>query len=376
VKAKKNVVIVTWLGGGNYGTSLQSFALHKALEKIGYNVSFLKGIPVRFTFKDRIKWLLALIGIDLARIKKHIISSHLTLRQKKLALFIKSNYNFCKPIYSLRDLNRLVKKTDVFVTGSDQIWNTRFSFNPFYFLDFAGDAKRVAYASSIGLQDFPEEHKPQVKKLLSKFSHIGLRENTAVNIASRLLNRKDVVQVLDPTFLLTSSEWVDISEKATIEISLPQKYIFCYLIGNNPWYKEQLVKVVAAAGIKNIVIVPAAENAGFTIDGARIYNDAGPLEFVKLIKESSFVCTDSFHATAISINLNKNFVEFMRFKDSDKASQNSRLYDMLTHYQLMNRIYSYKTTEWGNDIDFSCSNKQLKEDRKFSLNYLINAIEN
>lgn len=99
------------------------------------------------------------------------------------------------------------------------------------------------------------------------------------------------------------------------------------------------------------------------------------MEFVKLIKESTFVCTDSFHATAISINLNKDFVEFMRFKDSDKVSQNSRIYDVLNHYQLMNRIYSDKTTEWSDSIDFKYSNMLLEEDRKYSLDYLVNAIK-
>lgn len=372
----KNIAIVTWLGSGNYGTSLQSFALHKKIQMLGYNVCFLQYIPTSFNYRNFIKFILGKIGINLEKWKNFIFHSTSSVKQAKLSRFISDNYNINKPINTKGELERLIAETDVFVTGSDQIWNTSYRFNPFYFLDFAGSAKRIAYASSIGLQDFPKEHKPKVKELLSKFSHIGVRENTAVDIVSKLLNRKDIIQVLDPTFLLTSLEWIGISEKATIEIRLPEKYILCYLIGNNPWYKEQLEKVVATTGIENVIIIPAVENSDFSIDGALIYDNAGPLEFVKLIKESSFVCTDSFHATAISINLNKNFVEFMRFKDSDKTSQNSRLYDVLSLYQLMHRIYSDKTTEWSRNIDFTYSNKQLEEDRKKSLDYLVNAIEN
>lgn len=372
----KKIVLVTWVGNGNYGTSLQSFALHRKLEMLGYKVSFLQNFPNTFGFKYKVNNILSSLGIDTKKIKETIRPQKQTLKQRKLADFISKNYSFYKPILSQSDLGELKASTDVFVTGSDQIWNTAFRFTPFYFLDFAGDSKRVAYASSIGLNDFPKQHKPIVKELLSKFSHIGLREQTAVDIVSKLLGRADVVQVLDPTFLLNEVEWTEISDKATIEIKLPKKFIFCYLIGNNSWYKQQLGEVISATGIKNVIIVPAAENADFSIEGATVYENAGPLEFVKLIKESSFVCTDSFHATAISINLNKNFVEFMRFKDSDKVSQNSRIYDVLNHYQLMNRIYSDKTTEWSDGIDFKYSNIQLEEDRRHSLNYLINAIEN
>lgn len=372
---KKNIVLVTWIGNGNFGTSLQSFALHRKLEILGYDVSFLRNFSNEFTFKEKVKHILGLIGIDIQKIKRLKECSKQSLKKKKLDEFITENYHICEAINSSKDLEQLIAKTDVFITGSDQIWNTAYKFNPFYFLDFAGNAKRIAYASSIGLQDFPTEHKQKVKELLSKFSHIGVRENTAVHIVSRLLGRKDIVQVLDPTFLLTSLEWIGISEKANIEIRLPEKYIFCYLIGSNSWYKEQLEKVVVATGIKNVIIIPAAENNDFYINGAYIYDGAGPLEFVKLIKNSSFVCTDSFHATAISINLNKNFVEFMRFKDSDKKSQNSRLYDVLSHYQLINRIYSDKTAEWSYNIDFTSSNEQLEEDRKTSLDYLVKAIE-
>lgn len=370
----KKIVLVTWLGGGNYGTSLQSFALHRKLEMLGYNVSFLPVLPKKYTFKNKIKCFLGMLGIDLQKIKHCFRSQHLTLKQQKLADFISNNYNICNPINSERQLNSLISRTDVFVTGSDQIWNTAFCFNPFFFLDFAGNAKRIAYASSIGLQDFPEDHKPLVKKLLSKFSYIGLRENTAVDIVSKLLDRKDIVQVLDPTFLLDSTEWGCMADKANIEIELPNKYILCYLIGNNPWYEEHLHKVVDKCGIKDVVIIPAAENETFTIKGAIVYEDAGPLEFVKLIKDASFVCTDSFHATAISLNFNKDFVEFLRFKDSDKVSQNSRIYDMLTHYQLMKRMFSDTNVEWNQKIEYAKINEQLQKDRERSVEYLINAI--
>ena len=374
-KNSKRITLVTWLGSGNFGTSLQSFALHRKLQDLGYSVTFLSGCPKKFTIKNKIKYVLGLIGVDLSSIKRKIKVEKLTSKQKKLQRFIQNNYNLAEAINSKRQLDRIVDNTDVFVTGSDQIWNTVYCLNPFYFLDFAKDKKRIAYASSMGISDFPNEHKQAVKSLLSKFQHIGVREQTAAKAISSLLDRNDIRQVLDPTFLLDRKEWLAISEKADIEIDIQNKYIFCYLIGNNSWYKEQLQDVVASTGIKKVIVVPAVENKDFSIEGAIIYDAAGPLEFIKLIKEAAFVCTDSFHATALSLNMEVPFVEFMRFSDDSKGSQNSRLYDILERYNLTYRIYNKTDKRWADDIVYSAVSNQIKNDRKASLDFLVESIE-
>lgn len=371
----KRITLVTWLGGGNYGTSLQSFALHRKLQDLGYAVTFCAGCPKKFTVKNKIIYILELFGINLSSIKKKIKRCKLTAKQRKLQDFIKHNYNLTRPINSKKQLDNLVECTDVFVTGSDQIWNTVYSFNPFFFLDFAKDKKRIAYASSMGISDFPDEHKPEVRKLLSKFQHIGVREQTAVKAISNLLGRNAVQQVLDPTFLLNKNDWFNISQSASIEIEIPQRYIFCYLIGNNPWYKEQIADVMESTCIDNLIIVPAVENKDFSIEGATIYDAAGPLEFVKLIKEATLVCTDSFHATALSLNMEKPFVEFMRFSDESKGSQNSRIYDLLGRYNLSHRIYNKSDKRWGESIDYISVSGLINEDRKKSLDFLVESIE-
>ena len=370
-----NITLVTWLGSGNFGTSLQSFALHRKLQDLGYSVTFLPGCPKKFTIKNKIKYVLGLIGVDLSSIKRKIKGEKLTPKQRKLKRFIQDNYHLAEAINSKRQLDRIVDNTDVFVTGSDQIWNTVYCFNPFYFLDFAKDKKRIAYASSMGISDFPNEHKQAVKSLLSKFQHIGVREQTAAKAISSLLDRNDIRQVLDPTFLLDRKDWFAISEKADIEIDIQNKYIFCYLIGNNSWYKEQLQDVVASTGIKKVIIVPAVENKDFSVEGAIIYDAAGPFEFIKLIKEATFVCTDSFHATALSLNMEVPFVEFMRFSDDSKGSQNSRIYDILERYNLTYRIYNKTDKRWADDIVYSAVSNQINNDRKASLDFLVESIE-
>jgi len=365
------ISLVTWLGNGNYGTALQSYALYQKLKLLGYDTSFLPYFDGHFRLKSILKGILAVVGILQLRDKNKLEE---TKALKKLYAFQKEKYEICH-IYFRKQYKKLLNQTDVFVTGSDQIWNAWYSFNPFYFLDFAKDKKRIAYASSIGANDFPEKYKNEIKKLLSSFTHIGVRELTAVKTISSLLKRNDIVQVLDPTFLLEPHEWNQLAKEADVELKLPSKYILCYLIGNNPHYKKQLLNVAKEYGIKDIIIIPAAENKSFHAPDSTVYENAGPKEFVYLIQHAALVCTDSFHATAISINLSINFVEFLRFKDTDKESQNSRIYDILNHYNLHSRLYSSNTDVWLKEIDYTPVQAILAEDRIKSVKYLINSIE-
>ena len=136
------VCIVTWLGTGNFGTSLQSYALHMKLSEMGYNVSILHCFtPDDFTFGGRIyKWL------KLSRIlfSQIIKGEYFSKKQKKIRQFNKKNYCHQK-IKTYGQYRCLLQETQTFVTGSDQIWNCYNGFVPFYFLDFAGDVKRIAY---------------------------------------------------------------------------------------------------------------------------------------------------------------------------------------------------------------------------------------
>ena len=338
----------------------------------GYKTNILKYFNPNLKSENFIKYILSKIGL-LEYLKKKKASKD--LKKLKTHLFV-TNYCNVKEAYNQRQYNRLIEKTDIFITGSDQIWNVWFQFNPFYFLDFAKDKKRIAYASSIGTNSFPSKYEKQIRFLLNKFAHIAVREKSAVKTINNLLGENKCIQVVDPTFLLTSSEWETVASKANIEIHIPNEYILCHFIGNNCDYSRQVKAIKEKSKIKDIIIIPSLENPQFSIEGATIYNYAGPAEFVSLIKQAKLVCTDSFHATAISINLSVDFIEFKRFKDTDEASQNSRIYDLLEHYNLNYRLYDDNNDAWLTSIDYTRVSKVLKKDREYSIEYLKNAIEN
>lgn len=361
-----NIVVVTWAGGKNYGTYLQAYALCTKLRKIGHKVSLLTGISINRSLIGYIRGIVRPLWMRIT-CKDETLLKMLSFKRKYM--------NEKKIVFPFQ-ITKLVNSTDVFVTGSDQIWNTYHEYNPTMFLDFVKDKKRIAYASSIGTNDVKEDYKEGVKQHLLKFKHIGVREEVAAKALSKLTGRKDIMQVLDPTFLLTPMDWFDMSRNTEIKIKIPQKYILCYFVGENSWYSDQLAVVKEKTNIENIVIVPLKENSIFTHGNAIIYKHADPAEFIHLLRNASLICTDSFHASALSINNSKNFVEFMRFKDDDQKSQNSRIYDLLDHYNLTDRIYNVDNMSWADDIDYNEVQNTLETDRKRSLDYLVNAIEN
>ena len=372
MQGKKNLTVVTWKGGENFGTCLQGYALCEVLKGLGYGVRLLPDLLARYGVKEYIKYLMSLVGVE--QLRTWLMCPHGAHYRKRMR-WERRAYPVVKPMTRGQE-DRLVRKTDCFITGSDQIWNTYHHFMPMQFLHFAKDKKRIAYASSIGTNDIKAEYREQVAAWWKKFAHLGVREQRAVEIIREMTGREDVVQVLDPTLLMTADDWCRFAKDARYEVKLPERYIFCYLVGANAHYAEQLRRVREVTGIMDIVIVPACENPDFTVEGAVVYKMATAVEFVDLLSRAEFVCTDSFHATAFSINLQKPFVEFMRFKEGDVASQNSRIHDVLGHYGLEDRVYSAQSEVWARSLEFGSVLQKLSADRKRSLKFLVGSIEN
>ena len=83
--------------------------------------------------------------------------------------------------------------------------------------------------------------------------------------------------------------------------------------------------------------------------------------------------TDSFHGTAFSINFNKQFVTIQK-KISDL---NSRVETILTKFNLKERIYFDDDSQNipTANIDYEEINKDIKNWRNASLNFLIQSLK-
>lgn len=375
VKTNKNICVATWYNALNYGTCLQSYALVKVLINNGYNAYIPETLKYYYyDFMDHpivsAKRIIELISKKPAK-KFNKLDSEYQIRQKKINDFA-DKYNNIYKIKSYSDYKQLQKDSDIYITGSDQIWNPYIIREAFLLTFVKDNKKKVAYASSIGVEKIPDFRRKLYKRALSKFYKIGVREKSAQKELSELLNR-DITNVLDPTYLLAKEDWENILTN-NLPIEENNNYIFCYFVGENQDWVDDIKKLSHKIGLPVHIVTSEARivpNVGV------VHADFGVEEFLTAIHNAKYVITDSFHAIAFSVIFNKNFAVYKRFKDTDKASQNSRIYDILNLFELENRLVSsYEDLKILNvPVEYENVNNIINQEREKSLNFLFGALK-
>ncbi|WP_303837441.1 polysaccharide pyruvyl transferase family protein [Ruminococcus flavefaciens] len=380
-----NVILVTWYKSINYGTCLQAYALYQKLQKMGYNVKISEKtdyksiITIRDLFrrirKKAGKALSSKSGKDARKIPKKMEEQY-KIRREKMFGFSSDHMNIYR-IKSKTDYIKMNCENDIFVIGSDQIWN------PYYLskvclLSFVSDEKRkISYATSIGVNEIPKDLKKVYKKYISRFESVSVREESAAATLSEIVNRKINV-VADPTFLLEKQDLRNLASEnnaAAVAATDGEKFILCYFIGDNlEWvkYVSGLQKSTKCKVINVMTESHTVPNIGES------FASFGISDFLWLIDNAEYICTDSFHCTALSINLERNFYAFKRFKDTDKNSQNSRLYSLLKTFGLEERLIGDQNiivSKKGNNINYSLVSEKLRKIVADSERYLREALD-
>lgn len=375
----------------NYGTCFQSYALSKVLDDMGVYSEYLNfgwkyPIPLRLYLDNY--W-----NYNIPRYKVwDIISSYYNrykaaLRNRRLfcQMFIDyayySNHKKFDEFYKefIRE-SRCISEDELltieveyskFIVGSDQVWNNdccETKYFKHFLLDFVKDKnKKYSYASSIGKTEVDDESLSLYKEYLSSFVDISCREKTGCEILARTLNRK-IVQVLDPTLLLTYKDWIKIAKyKDGCRDS-----VVCYLLGN----KECVIKFAlkkAKELNKRLIILSSVP---YILSKYREYivTGIGPCEFLGVIDECSCIITDSFHGTVFAINFNKPFYSFMKRKGGYENSDNSRILDVLNFFGFENCFRDDDSVNLSQDINFANANEILAKERINAYNYLRSII--
>lgn len=365
----RRIGIVTWYYSSNYGTCLQAYALYAYLNILGYECYFLNR---KVTFKVIWNKLSSMIRNRCFLKSADSIGKH-PVKMIKVDSFVNAEFVRSPRYFTRKQLKSIEKETHCFITGSDQIWNPFYLDLHYLLADINDSSKKIAYASSIGVSEIPNEMISVYEKYLTRFEYLSLREESGSRIIHSI-TKGTVETVLDPTFLLTSKEWMSFAAKATLEDTdcFTAPFILCYFVGDNSSYWEYVYKIQKVSQIENIVVIPL-EKTHYDAKGY-IYDFAGPHEFVWLLNKAALVCTDSFHATALCINLEKDFVDFLRFTDTEASSQNTRMYQILECFQLQDRLYDGRNEYVHRKIDYTNVNKILERGRSHSLEYLKKAL--
>ncbi|MDE5693135.1 MAG: polysaccharide pyruvyl transferase family protein, partial [Duncaniella sp.] len=234
----------------NYGGIIQNWALQEVLRRMGHEAEMI------FRQPDAPRPRLGLTILRCCSLLKCIIYKILLGRRDVvLRNPLDNTYNPRQPRYadgkfikriqrsrichSDRELREIVKKNsyDAFIVGSDQVWRQEYSPRiETYFLDFLSDGdrrKKVAYAASFGVETgyIDADKMQQCKTLLSRFDAVSVREDGGLRIVREDFSWHDVEKVLDPTLLLSDSDYRCLIKAS--DCLAGEKYITSYILDDS-----------------------------------------------------------------------------------------------------------------------------------------------
>lgn len=331
--------IITIHNSPNYGASLQAFALWKYITDCGHECEIIdlhrphqtdyvpskKYKACRYnkdTFKIMIKkQVFRLLGMQPHR--------YLTDEARKKFDAFNSLIRLSRPFLGVDELYSNPPQYDVYITGSDQLWNPTqpFCIEP-YFLTFVPKGKRkISYSSSIGITELTEKEKSLFRNALVQYDAISVRETQAKQLLQSLIDNK-IEQVADPTFLLPLEMWQSISVKP----DLSEKYLLLFTLGFNKPLMEYAIRLGNQSGMRIVYLtaVQPGDNEQY-----KAVLDAGPREWIGYIANAEMVITDSFHGSVFSIIMGtNNFFTYI----SPSNQRGSRITDLLETFGLTDHL--------------------------------------
>ena len=367
----------------NFGTKLQAYAMQELMSE------FDEAEIINFNTKSdlRFKAIIGKLSIEILKNKLKVKKQEkeekknakfysIKQKRKKCISLFDCNYKFSDIIKNSIEFNKYVTKYTDIVCGSDQLWAPRNIKADWFTLSLIPDnINKFSFAASFGVEKVPNNMIKKYKKYLNRLNYIGVREQSGKKIVQDLIGREPAIN-LDPTLMLDKNKWNKLIEKSSITIN--EKYVFCYFLGTNIEHRKYAEEIAKKIDAKLVTIPHFREYNESDINFGDIQlEDVSPIDFVSLIANSEFICTDSFHGTVFSIIYEKEFAVFERFKNGTEESTNSRIYSILDILDLKNRLVlnDNDIEKIMQKINYQDVNERLLVERKKSLDYLKNALK-
>ncbi|WP_215509229.1 polysaccharide pyruvyl transferase family protein [Limosilactobacillus fermentum] len=360
----------------NYGSAMQTYATQEVLKKLGCEVEIIdywreNNLPEHRAQQMLDTSLMQKLKPIWGRNHKTETTAikcmqwYLEHHVSPMWKFLEDNVNLSKKRYtSFDELKADPPKADVYITGSDQVWNSIWNdgIDRSYFLDFAPqDKPRIAFSASIGRTEFSEDEISETKALLQKYTAISVREESAVELLKSIGIESQLI--LDPTLMLNCNEWRKVAKgrKKT------RPFLLIYQLNPNP-EMDQFAMNLAKKKVWEVIRVGFGrsdrQKPGKCIMSPSVE------EFVGLLFQAKCVLTDSFHATAFSLNLGTDFISVRPQKFATRiesilqlTGQEQRLLDDYKDLNIVDRA-----------IDKKHVKKILDHERKAGMEWLREAL--
>lgn len=289
------ICTITCQNAYNYGARLQAFALAHYLQQQGHDVNVIDYRPDYMRGDVQI-WFWP--GLSIRKWGKLILQFPARYRAKhRMQYFDNFSQQYIpltpKTYWAIDELRANAPEADLYIAGSDQIWNTDFrnGTDPGYYLDFGSDnTRRISYAASFATEDVAATAREFLRNKLSRFDAISVREHSALHILNSLGYRG--TEVLDPVFLLPKSDW----EKIADNTGEGEKYVLVYDFMSSQAVREKAQHIAKENGLG---IFSIGDKCLHYCDRNYIY--ASPQTFLGLIRNASFIVSNSFHGTAFAM---------------------------------------------------------------------------
>ena len=366
--------ITTW-ADYNYGASLQAYALTTYLKKQGHDVEMINYLPPYQTRMYDYMWVNPeskaskyMVARWIYRVAK-LAQRMTTLGRKKV--FDEFNFKIL-PLtstcyHSFDELNANPPEADLYIVGSDQVWNVLYDAgkDPAFYLDFVKKGKKASYAASFSYLDIGEDDRKRISQSLKTFDSVAVREYQGQELLDSMgINS---TWVLDPVFLLSVEDWnrlVD-SRICTYDRQLKEPYLLVYDFEGNNELKSFAIEY---AKLKNLKIYAITDKYALRY-ADKNFKKSGPIDFVRLIANCKAFVSNSFHGTAFSIIYHKPVFVFNRHRHQ----VNSRMESLLTAFELKDCLLDTEEKRekaFTKEFDWMKIDKIYDEKEEISISYL------
>ena len=335
-----NIGILTLPLYNNYGGILQAYALKTILEQRGHHPYLLKRYSDTTAWAFYLKKILGAIGVSRYSGKRYISITKFVKREFLTSPNLLSHSDFIRATTTL-NLNAII-------VGSDQVWRKDFCIGSGmdYFLNLdSSNIKRISYAASFGVDtwDFSMDETNTIKKCLSLFSGISLREKTYIPTLFQHTGYK-AQTCLDPTLLLNADHYKQFIDKRPIA----EDYTFVYWLGAQDELHKHLPK-----GSK-IVQIRLNDPKCCSIE-----------EWLTYLYYANDIITDSFHGCVFSLLFHK---KLMVFKNRNGGI--SRLISLFSMFEI-EELLNNPTYQ----IDYNKFEQLLAIHREHSISFIKKSLE-
>ncbi|MBQ7665660.1 MAG: polysaccharide pyruvyl transferase family protein [Synergistaceae bacterium] len=373
--------VITLQAVNNYGSLLQTFATQEFFRQHGCDVRFIN--YARKDLADNLRLWPSLRNCMKGSILKlpfkiiFLIPNQFK-KQQTFSRFRKEHLNITsgKIYVTMSDFEGYTSDADAYCTGSDQVWNSFHNSGilPPFYLAFAPEGSyKFAFSASFGKTEIDSQEVKETQKYIDDYRHISVREDSAVKILNEQYNYDRAVHILDPTLCIDPETWRKYAKYTMGGGVQKGSYILVYWISGFKDKKTERAfskyahELSKRTGLKIIQLCRGYEHCIKSLlrkEQCALFPDI--FSFISLIANARYVLTDSFHATAFSLNLNIEPICVFPYRFSTRIESILRL----TH-TLHRHVEGYDDFDILNrHVNFDEVNSILDSERKKASDWL------